>query len=99
MIEYLLAGVLASQIGALGVAMHKRLQAEAGVEFPRWANAANLIASTVLAVVAAAAAGAALSWPEWQRGAVWAACGGIVGPQVWPSVRSLTLAAIQKRAQ
>lgn len=97
-IEFIAAGVMAAQLGAVCVAVHRRLRDEVGVHFPRWADVANLVVSHLLAVAAAAGAGAALSLPNWQVGATWAACGGIIGPQVWPSVRQMTLDALRKRA-
>ena len=94
MIESVFAGILAAQAGALVVQLHHRLRDEAGVQFPRWADIANLIASQVVAIAAAAGAGYLLDGSE---SAVWAGCGGIVGPQLWPSVRKATIAAIRRR--
>jgi hypothetical protein len=94
--EYVAAGVLASQLGAVVVGLHHRLRDEAGVAFPRWADVANLVASQLAAIGAAAGAGYLLGGAE---AAVWGGCGGIVGPQLWPSVRRATVAAIKRRGE
>ena len=88
-------GVLASQVSALIVATHKRLEHDAGVELPRWSNIAAIVGSTVIGIAAAYGAGYSI---HGHVGAIWSACGGVIGPQVWPSVRELTLNAISKRA-
>ena len=99
MIEYVepvVVGILASQAGGVVSSLFAKLQADAGVEFPRWA----LVLATVGAVVAGlVAAGLAGYYIEGPRAAVWSLCGGIVGPQVWPDFRRVALAAISKRVE
>ena len=91
--EMVALGVLAGQVSALVVATHKRLEHDAGVELPRWSNIAAIVGSTVVGLAASYGAGYSI---HGHVSGVWAACGGVIAPQVWPSVRELTVAAMSK---
>ena len=95
-----LAGVLASQVTPAIVQLHKRLERDVG-DLPRWADVLVIVGSWLLGIAAAVVAGAVLGREAdgltWQIGAVWGGCGGVVGPQMWPSVRRLTVSAARRR--
>ena len=91
--EMIALGVLAGQVSTLVVATHKRLERDAGVSLPRWSNVAAILGSTVVGLAASYGAGYSI---HGHVGGVWAACGGVIAPQVWPSVRELTVAAMSK---
>ena len=95
-----LAGVLASQLTPSLVALHRRLERETG-DMPLWADRLALAGSWLAGIAAATVAGYVLgreadALTGW-IGAVWGGCGGIVGPQLWPSVRRLTVEAARRR--
>ena len=94
--DLIAAGVLASQVSALIGATHKRLERDAGVQLPRWSNVAAIVGSVLAGLAAAYGAGYAL---RGHLGGIWAACGGVVGPQVWPSVRKPAITAISKQKE
>ena len=95
-----LSGVLASQLTPALVRLHHQLERQIG-DMPRWADGMALVGSWGAGMVAAGVAGAVLGREAdgltWPIGAVWGACGGVVGPQMWPSVRRLTVDAVRRR--
>lgn len=95
-LEPIVIGVLASQTGGAVSVLHARLKSDVGVIFPRWADVLATVGAFVLGLGAAAGAGYAIGD---QRGAVWALCGGIVGPQLWPDFRRIAVDALAKRAK
>ncbi len=95
-----IAGILASQLTPSLVSLHHRLERDTG-DMPPWADRLALVGSYLSGLGAAVAAGYVLgreadALTGW-IGAVWGGCGGIVGPQMWPSVRKLTVEAARRR--
>lgn len=100
-----LAGVCASQMQPMIMGIHRRLERDVGVDLPRWADVGALLSSWLFGLAAAIVAGAVLGAESdalghsWRIGAVWGGLGGVVGPQIWPAIKSAVGRFVKRKGE